>query len=147
MAHELRRLIGHALTTAHLAEATLDRAMLDQTRSYLLEALERVEQVALRAIRGCDVRYLSACPPGYQTVLGYLATHEPEMLELLDKDPSATADDGVWCGHRCIVLGVEPVQVRACPWLADEHGIARSVAYPIRVLQERFARTSELAYG
>lgn len=84
-----------------------------------------------------DIRFLSPCPPGYDTVLGYLAKHDPIVLELLDRDPDATKRDGYWLMHRARERGLEVVKVEACPWLR-QNGIKMVNAYPQSLLAERF---------
>jgi len=84
-----------------------------------------------------DIRFLSPCPPGFDTVLGYLAKHDPVVLDLLDRDPEATKRDGFWLKHRARERELEVVKVEACPWLR-QNGIRWVNAYPTSLLAERF---------
>lgn len=73
-------------------------------------------------------------PEGYATVLGYLAGHHPEVLDLMDySDPSATERDGFWLAHRFKNV----VYVPAPPVLRQK-GILRVRAWPLELLAHRF---------
>jgi hypothetical protein len=79
-------------------------------------------------------------PEGYDTVLGYLAKHHPEALDLFDYSvPEATQRDGYWLAHRVKERGLEPVHVAAPPILAAQ-GIFQVRAYPVDLLQRRWGR-------
>jgi hypothetical protein len=83
-----------------------------------------------------DLRLLSPCPPGWDTVLGYIAKANPDLFELMDKVPSSTLRDGYWLTHRCREQGVVPLKVPACHWLRKA-GIEQVNAYPLSLLEKR----------
>ena len=91
---------------------------------------------APRHLRRVDLRFLSPCPPGFDTVLGYLAKVNPGLLDLIDRDPSATLRDGYWLCHRAKERDIKTVKVEACPWLRKQ-GITTVNAYPVELLEER----------
>lgn len=86
--------------------------------------------------------YLSPIPlEGYDTVLGFLAKHDPETLELMDDpefNPEATARDGWWLTHqfRRRYSG-EPPKTSSPPVLRSV-GIHEVNMYPVSLLKERF---------
>lgn len=80
--------------------------------------------------------YISPCPEGYDTILGWMAKHRPEMLEMIDKEPEATQRDGFWCVHRCRERGIAVQKVPAPEFLA-KFGIEEVNAYPTELLEER----------
>ncbi|WP_018123356.1 hypothetical protein [Desulfovibrio oxyclinae] len=82
--------------------------------------------------------FLSDCPEGYDTVLGYLAKRHPDLLDLIDKEPEATTRDGFWLMHRCKERGIKRLRVKACPFL-QAFGITEVWSYPIGLLKERFS--------
>lgn len=125
------------LASAHLYSDPRDHDAIERCRAHLLSAIGELERLTIQAAgHRVDIRYLSPCPPGYDTVLGYLAKRDPETLGMLEQDPSATADDGVWCRARCITLGLAFTTVEACPWLRLQHGVRKVHAYPVQVLHE-----------
>jgi hypothetical protein len=81
-------------------------------------------------------RFTSECPEGWNTVLGYLASTNPEALFLMDPDAEATKRDGYWLINQCKKLGIEPVKVRA-PAHLIEQGIFEVNAYPEWLLARR----------
>ena len=87
---------------------------------------------------GTPLHYVSAlCPPGWDTVLGYLAKTNPDLLNIMDRTPEATQRDGYWLTARTRKrYGVEPVKVPACLWL-QRQGIETVNAYPLTLLRER----------
>lgn len=76
-------------------------------------------------------------PPGYDTILGYLATTSPEMLELMEEPVADTCRDGWWLRHRCRERGDEPIKVMA-PRVCQDRGIEVVNAYPLDLLERRF---------
>lgn len=77
-------------------------------------------------------------PPGYDTVLGYLAKNHPDVLDSFDySDPEVTQRDGFWLTHRCKERGISPFYVDAPACFAGK-GITHVNAYPIAVLAERW---------
>jgi hypothetical protein len=83
------------------------------------------------------VRYVSPCPAGYETVLGYLSKTDPEALDLMDQDAEATARDGWKLTYLAKRKGLKVVKVRACQHL-EAQGIFEVNAYPEVLLRERF---------
>lgn len=77
-------------------------------------------------------------PAGHDTILGYLASYHPEILDAMDyTNPEATKRDGWWLMHQCtkhnvrVVYADAPPVLRAC-------GITRVRCYPIELLARRF---------
>jgi hypothetical protein len=83
-----------------------------------------------------DLTLLSPCPPGWDTVLGYIAKTNPDLFELMDKVPESTLRDGFWLTHRCRERGVKPIKVPACHWLRKA-GVEAVNAYPVELLERR----------
>ena len=83
-----------------------------------------------------DPQYISPVPNGYDTVLGYLATHQPEALQFDMWDAEATQRDGFWCRHQCRKRGLPICKVPA-PAIFDGESFTTVNAYPLEVLQER----------
>lgn len=103
---------------------------------------ETVLTLALRGELGkpdypADEDYLSKCPPGFDTVLGFLAKHYPERLDCMDNTADATLRDGYWLKARCYRRCISPIKVKACPFLVRQ-GIFEVNAYPLELLRERF---------
>ena len=82
------------------------------------------------------LRFVSPCPKGYDTVLGYLAAVDPWSLLAGLWDPEATQRDGFWCKHRCERKAFDVIKVPA-PAVLVEQGIRTVNAYPVEVLKER----------
>ena len=72
------------------------------------------------------------------TVVGWLAKHDPERLAIMDATPEATQRDGYWLMHRCRERGIEITKVPA-PTVLKEQGIDEVNAYPVWLLAERLA--------
>lgn len=106
-------------------------------RGKLEAALAEVTALEGIASNRVDLRLLSPCPAGYDTVLGYLAKVNPGLLELMDRSPEATQRDGFWLRHRCAESGLDWLRVDACPWLRSL-GIEKVNAYPVKLLAQRF---------
>lgn len=84
--------------------------------------------------------FLSPIPTQYtdhDTVLGYLARHQPYVLDLMDPKAEVTARDGFWLTHRCREQGFRPLKVPAPLFLAEQ-GIEHVNAYPVTLLRQRF---------
>jgi hypothetical protein len=77
-------------------------------------------------------------PEGFDTVLGYLAKHEPYTLSCIDQFAEATLRDGWWLTHRCRKAGIKPIKVPASLFLVQQ-GIFEVNSYPVALLQERFS--------
>lgn len=76
-------------------------------------------------------------PEGYDTVLGYLAYHHPDVLDTFDyRDPCQTTRDGYKLMHLARIEGAPVIWVEAPPCLR-EAGIDRIRAYPVEVLAKR----------
>ncbi|WP_296084131.1 hypothetical protein [uncultured Agrobacterium sp.] len=83
--------------------------------------------------------YLSPnVPEGHDTVLGYLAKHEPFVLSVIEQYAEATVRDGWWLTHRCKTIGITPPKVPACLFLVQQ-GIFEVNCYPLELLRERFS--------
>lgn len=76
--------------------------------------------------------------PGYDTILGYLAKEQPEILSLLEgAEKDGTLRDGFWLTNKCRQLGYAVIKVRA-PEILRNQGIDFVNAYPVSLLRERF---------
>ena len=94
------------------------------------------ERDALRAIVGNrhSVAITPDVPDGFDTILGYLAKHDPDVLDQFDYyDPQATQRDGFWMMHHATDRRV--VSAPAC---LQMRGIKVVNAWPLSALQERF---------
>jgi hypothetical protein len=81
--------------------------------------------------------YLTECPKGYQTVLGFLATRRPHLLAFMDEDAEATLRDGYWLKRVATREGHPVVKVQAPPHLVRQ-GVFEVNAYPEILLYRRF---------
>jgi hypothetical protein len=82
---------------------------------------------------------VSDVPPGWDTVLGYLAKYRPDILAMFDyADPSATQRDGFWLAHQVKRRGRGEVRFVLSPPILQRAGIASVRAYPLDLLQRRF---------
>jgi hypothetical protein len=102
-------------------------------------ALAELEQAMARTV---SLRFADCMSPnvpgGYDTVLGYLAKHHPDVLDQFDyTDPQATQRDGFWLSHRVRKRGGLPVQVMA-PMCLRRAGIETVNAYPLDLLAKRW---------
>ena len=75
-------------------------------------------------------------PYGYNTVVGYLAKHDPDQLRTLRDPVNDTSRDGFWCKARTKRKGYRVIKVQAPPALVAR-GITELNAYPNSVLAER----------
>jgi hypothetical protein len=122
-------------------------AILQATAADLRANLDRIND-AIVVLQGaadapCAVTYIDprfahclsrGVPEGRDTVLGYLAKHHPEMLELMDFDrPCATARDGFWLAHRW-----KQVEYVPAPDVLRAKGILRVRCWPVALLERRF---------
>jgi hypothetical protein len=86
----------------------------------------------------CPAKYRSPrVPAGFDTVLGFLARHDPQVLAAMDDTAEATQRDGFWLRWRCSERFILPLRVKAPPVLRAQ-GIERVNAYPVALLAERF---------
>lgn len=81
--------------------------------------------------------FASDCPPGYDTVVGYLAKYHPDMLDLLADPIADTRRDGILLNRECKKLGRDVVKVDA-PTIFQEEGVATLNSFPIEMLKVRF---------
>lgn len=138
MSHALVIALARAqVAAARLLDNQRDGDCIEACRDHLLEALAELDTLEAFKTNRVDLRYLSPCPTGYDTVLGYLAKHNPGVLELLDKEPDATRVDGIKLREAAKRRGIEWQKVEACPWLRS-FGIQMVNAYPIRLLADHF---------
>lgn len=121
----IARLDAAAETMRHAATALRD----------LVAAAERPQSVPDRL-----AGYVSPdVPTGWQTILGYLATYQPLVLEHLDCSyPETTQRDGFKLSHWCKREGYGVRYVEAPP-VMQAMGIACVRAYPLSLLERRFA--------
>lgn len=75
-------------------------------------------------------------PYGYDTVVGYLAKHDPDQLRALRDPVNDTSRAGFWCKARTEREGYCVVKVPAPPAIVAR-GITELNAYPTSVLAER----------
>lgn len=73
-------------------------------------------------------------PPGYNTIIGFLAETHPEMIDLMDDPISGTARDGYRLTHKAHREGRVIHKVEA-PEAFVEQGIVCLNAYPIDLLR------------
>lgn len=81
--------------------------------------------------------YGSACPDGYDTVIGWLAKNKPHIVELMSDPVHDTMADGRLLAKTCKDRGIEAVKVDA-PLIFVKEGFHVINSYPIRLLEERF---------
>lgn len=83
-------------------------------------------------------QYVSPCPDGFDTVLGYIAKHRPEVLDFMDMNPEATTRDGFWLTNQAKVRKLKVCKVLA-PEVLRKQGrhIEMVNAYPVSLLAER----------
>lgn len=106
-----------------------------QLRAEIAE-LERYRANCAVAFQDCIT---PTVPEGYDTVLGWLAKHHPDVLVLMGDvaDPQATVRDGWKLAHWCKRFGLPVLWVEAPPVLR-ERGIERVRAYPVSLLAKRW---------
>ena len=115
-------------------------ADLDKTLTYVRRTLSDLQRDAdaPAPVTYIDPRFadcLSRGVPQYHdTVLGYLANHRPDVLELMDFDkPEATCRDGFWLAHRHKRVTYVPA-----PDVLRAKGIMRVRCWPVVLLEQRF---------
>jgi len=81
--------------------------------------------------------YKSEVPEGHNTVLGYIAENNPEMLELISDPAEGTQRDGFKLSHWVRGYGIDPIKVDA-PSILRIKGIEKVNAYPEHLLKDRF---------
>lgn len=118
-------------------------AALAHIRAQLVAALDELDELE-RSVAHVPLlsRHSDAItanvPPGFDTVLGYLAKHHPDILDEVDYgDPSVTQRDGFWCMHQAKRRGRKPVTVDAPPALR-RIGIPHVNAWPVEILRHRW---------
>lgn len=114
------------------------------------EALEQLRKVATRQeqhqpiapLRHTPYKYASASPMprARDTVVGFLAKHDPRVLELMGDEAEHTQRDGYWLMHRARERGIKTLAVQAPPILLEQ-GIRTVKAWPVALLAERFRVT------
>lgn len=83
--------------------------------------------------------YISSVPEGYDTVLGYIAKNNPEMIAFDMWDAEATQRDGFWCKHECNRRDL-PICKVVAPGILQDQGITLVNAYPVVVLRSRISQ-------
>jgi hypothetical protein len=98
--------------------------------------LERFRSNCACAFEDCIT---PSVPEGFDTVLGWLAKHHPDVLVLLGdvSDPQATVRDGWRLAHWCKREG-KPVLWVEAPAVLQERGIEKVRAYPVSLLKRRW---------
>lgn len=82
--------------------------------------------------------FYSQCPPGYNTIIGYIAKELPHLIvEGYADTPEATLRDG-WALKRACKMDVQKVNA---PLAFREQGIETLNAYPVTLIREHFAGT------
>lgn len=81
--------------------------------------------------------YASEVPEGYQTILGYYDTVNPEYILAIRDPATAWLKDEAWLQKQASRRKLRVVTVDACRYLKTR-GTDESVAYPIDLLRERF---------
>lgn len=119
-------------------------AALAHIRAQLTAALEELEDLERsiahvpQALRHQDALSPDV-PPGFETILGYLAKHQPEILDEIDySKPEVTARDGWWASHQARRIGRKPVLVSAPPCLQRQN-ISHVNAWPVSILERRWS--------
>lgn len=102
----------------------------------LMALVDAVEAATRPVLPSPAQDYLTACPEGYDTVVGWLSVNRPDVIVTLGDAPACTQRDGFWLMHRCRERGIPEVWVRAPKVLADQ-GIDKVRAYPADLLAER----------
>lgn len=110
-------------------------ALLDFYKAMLADTT--IAEGAVKDIKVSDYRSPNL-PDGYDTVLGYLATHEPFLLSVMEEYAEATEMDDWWLTGRCKSAGIEPVKVPASLLLVRE-GVFEINSYPLEFLRERLS--------
>lgn len=137
MMHTLS-LLADAIQDLTQAQGRQRASFLKSAEEMVREALDRIrEDRCPRTVHVTHGRYLSKCRKGYDTVLGYLAKHFPQRLDLMDDTADATLRDGFWLSNQCKRQGIEPRKVKACLAL-QEQGIKEVNSYPFHLLERRF---------
>ena len=80
--------------------------------------------------------YLSDCPEGFDTVVGYLSKTQPGIFRTIDEPVLSTYRDNIWLTMQSHVRGLETISVPA-PAIVSMIGFDTIRAYPVDLLRER----------
>lgn len=83
-------------------------------------------------------RFSTVCPPGYDTIVGWVAKNRYDIVENLGTAAWLHSRDGFWIANRTRNKGKAVEKVVAPPVLREQ-GIEQVNAYPVEVIAERFA--------
>ena len=79
----------------------------------------------------------SACPAGYDTMLGYLTEHAPHIWDFMDQVAESLREDEYLIKRRARAEGVPTKHVASPPWLVRQ-GIFEVRSFPISFLRDYF---------
>lgn len=131
MQNELRE----ALNQVRAATVLLDLAV--STIARIEDRTRQPEISSTYLLRHADA-ISHMVPEGYDTILGHLARHHPDVLDNLDySDPQTTVRDGWKLSHLCAKANAVVLYVDAPPCLRDAD-IKFVRAYPISILETRW---------
>jgi len=83
----------------------------------------------------------SACPPGYDTVVGYLMEHDPVTWAMMDQTADSFRQDDYLLKRRAKLKGVPTKHIASPPWLVRQ-GIFEVRSFPISFLREYFGESA-----
>ena len=104
----------------------------DELSEYLRTRNEPIE------VGPVDSVYASECPPGYDTILGYISKQNPETLDLLKDLFYDTRADAWRLRHMCQRDGLQIHSVEA-PEIAHEDGQTSLPAFPVELLRRKYS--------
>jgi len=133
--------------TLHLVAGELFRAYEDKIDGNDQQAVDRLVLIhadisnflkTYNQPKAVDRRYFTPTemPPGYDTVVGFLAVWHPEMLEGMDDLAMDTMQLGLKAARLCKAKGIKPIKVEAPEALGDDRHIISVNAYPHAILHE-----------
>ena len=109
-----------------------------QAAEYLSVARRHIDTLIEEFGGGVDLnKFLSPCPPGYDTVLGYLAKHQPDTVLGMTDPVSGTINDGRRMRDMAARLGAQVIKVPASVAVASV-GADSVNAYPTEILSRYF---------
>ncbi len=87
-------------------------------------------------IPGPDPKFLSPCPEGYDTILGYLAKHFPAQCSDMERPAAETVKDGKWLTAKARQYPARVIIVVPAPWVLEDIGVREVNAYPVDMLRD-----------